>query len=84
MNIYHISRTDQWSYDDYDSFIVVSKDEETAKSYNPNGNVHDYKEDRWRRNGWVSRKEDIVAIHMGIANSDLPEGFILCASFNAG
>ena len=37
MNIYLVSRTDDWGYDDWDSFVVAASDEETARNTRPDG-----------------------------------------------
>ena len=34
-NIYLINRTDTWGYDEYDSWMVIAKNEEDAKLISP-------------------------------------------------
>ena len=35
MNIYKVTRTTNWSYDQYSSFICFARDSEEAKNLNP-------------------------------------------------
>ena len=37
MNLYHVWRTDNWSWDDYDSFVVAAESEIEAKQTHPGG-----------------------------------------------
>lgn len=46
MNIYKVRRTDGYSYDDYDSFVCVARNEEDARRIIP---CHEAHED----NSWV-------------------------------
>lgn len=37
MKLYLLTRTDGWSYDDYDSFVVAAEDEMSALEWCPDG-----------------------------------------------
>jgi hypothetical protein len=82
MKLYLVSRTDLWSYDDYDSFVVAAESEENAKSYHPRGHLlrepgysfdYDY--------CWTSR-ENLKVEHIGESNSLVEK--VIISSFNAG
>lgn len=78
MNIYLVSRTDDWGYDDWDSFVVAASDEETARNTRPDGVWKD-----GRAYGWVPlSKVDTLKVEL-IGTTETHDGVIL-ASYNAG
>lgn len=73
MNVYLLERTDYWSYDMYDSAVVVAKDEEEAKNLFPKHFSKTYD---------PLVKDIIVTI---IATEAVKtDADIICASYNAG
>ena len=95
MNIYRVTRTDDWGYDDYSDFVCVAPDEETARkiapeaivkynmSYDPVQFLDDPKAWVW---GWVEAdKIDTLKVELiGVANESYSSIQILCASYHAG
>lgn len=68
--IYLISRTDDWSWDEYESFVVVSTSPEEAKLVPTN----------W--GDWKFKAKDVKAKFIGYTK--LKAGTIILGSFNAG
>lgn len=86
MKLYLVTRTDDWSYDDYDSFLVAAENEASALSYHPNGQkLEDYlsKEDIMYGyyGGWTF-KENLTIECIGESYSK--EEKVIIRSFNAG
>jgi len=79
MKLYLISRTDSWSYDDYDSAVVAAPSEDIAKSIHPYVG-HDGDEEC--SYGWPSI--DKVAVKLIGEAVEGTEAGVICASFNAG
>lgn len=46
MKLYLLTRTDRWSYNEHDSFIVAAENEKGALEYLPNGNKRN-EESEW-------------------------------------
>lgn len=97
MKLWLITTTKSVDYDEYDSFVVASVDERTAKTYEPSyENMITEHYSRWSyvTNQWVdtrNHKPKFVdwpgpnytkAICIG--ETDLEEGTIVISSFNAG
>jgi hypothetical protein len=98
--IWRLEQNENNGYDTYDSCVVVSESEEKAKQIHPSGyEGFDEEIGRWydgtnNKSGryyistsygtWANSPEKVGAIKMGIADPSLHEGFIICASFNAG
>lgn len=89
MNIYLVSRTDKFSWDDYDSFVCVAPDEKTALDIIPDTDTEnplfyeniDTSGFTFSFGSWTGpnhRKCELI----GIANEAKIR--IVCASFNAG
>lgn len=78
MNIYKVSRTDDWSYGEYDSFVCAAESEDRAKMMNPDG--------EWdaKYSGWIpSQERDTLEVErIGLADHGVHG--ILLKSFNAG
>jgi len=79
MKLYLISRTDSWSYDDYDSAVVAAPSEDVAKSIHPSPYHTDGDDDD---DGWPSI--DKVAVKLIGDAVEGTEAGVICASFNAG
>lgn len=73
LNIYYCSQSKNTGYDTYDSCIVISKDEESARNMNPGA---------WNCS-WCSSSKDVQVELIGKAIKGQVEGVIL-SSFNAG
>ena len=81
LNIYLVTWKEQNDYDQWDSFVVVAKTEDIARNTLPVGgpfNIH------VSFSGWAKNTEDIQVELIGVANKDIDEGRIICASYNAG
>lgn len=74
MKLWLVSRTDDISYDEYDSVVVAADTEEEAREISPNGSDWG-----WRVNPKVST---LTVEYLGTTNRKI-SGVIL-ASFNAG
>lgn len=84
MNIYKVSRTDKWSYDDYDSFVVIAEDEKTALYTHPSGRMLTFIDENKSYTGnWVNSPMFLKVELIGIASNDMKPGIII-NSFNAG
>ena len=89
-NIYRVQRTDKCRWKQYDSFIVVSKDEVTARYYHPSsGAVWNPKTEKWITEKWVTegtwtKPSNLTVKLIGKTIEPMDEGTIICASFNAG
>lgn len=99
--LYKVSRcdTDRIDYDEFDSFVCVAEDIESARRMHPrnhyvwnkrSGGWHfRYKEgniedDRCEYHGWTTDIKGLVIEYMGPGVIELPVGRIILASFNAG
>ena len=94
MKIYLVKRTDYTGYDEYDSTVVIAKDEESAKRIHPN---EDYSYDEagakfihlsnsghvWTNDSWTNNLSLISVTYIGEAHVNAPAGVIL-SSYNAG
>ena len=75
MNIYKLTRTDKWGYDDYDSLIVIAENEESAKLIPP---ITEYETTAW------PNSPNLIDVELiGVAKPFSTAGCVL-ASFNAG
>ena len=89
MKLYLVTRTDNWSYDEYDSFVVAAENEENALLFHPNGKkierLSEYDDNEnsayHYTYGWTS-KENLKIEYIGESNSS--EEKVILASFNAG
>lgn len=97
-NLYLIERNDVWSYDEYDSAVVVADTEEEAKATHPDQDkVWDGDKGVWYSyyglatptrydelsSSWVP-PSSVTATYLGEAESSRLSGEVICASFNAG
>lgn len=72
MNIYHVKRTDSYSYDDYSDFVCTAPSAEIAQNMQPSGYF----------GSWTLPK-NVKVTHIGTAIDDT-EVRIICKSFHAG
>lgn len=86
MNLYMITRTDEWDYDEYDSVVVVAEDSDQALSLVTERITDDPNSFYYNRSGFSGFKVDgsnLVVDEIGIATQDTHSGVVL-SSFNAG
>lgn len=89
MNLYLISQDENNGYDTYDSAVIVSENEESARNRCIGGDTWRQIEEERKKNPsytgyWASSPKNVKAKWVGIASPDLKESEIVCASFNAG
>lgn len=88
LKLYLVRRTDEWSWDDYDSFVCAAHSEEEARTLAPGGDceskadIFRFGEDGYI-DGWVSSPNYVSVKEIGISEK-YTEPTIICASFNAG
>jgi len=80
MNIYKLTRNDNWGHDDYDSIVVIAENERDAINIGTNGDKIDWNE---RYTSWVSSPILLDVELIGTAKEGSVAGCVL-ASFNAG
>lgn len=80
MNLYLIWQEENNDYDTYDSAIVCAKNGDEAVKIHPSGYQKNWKE----FNEWASAPEKVYWKLIGTAASDIDEGIVVLASFNAG
>lgn len=83
MKLYLLTRTDGWSYNYYDFFVVAAEDENSALNFHPRGQYYLTKSDVDKKNyyGWTS-KENIKIECIGESYSPVEK--VIITSFNAG
>jgi hypothetical protein len=94
MRIYLVKRTDDWGYDDYDSFVCYAKSAYSARQMHPDEEIYwDKKEKKWiykpmkdydSWSNWVTDLESLEVKLIGEANKGISESKVILASFNAG
>ena len=84
MNLYLISQEANYTYETYDSAVVCTPDEETARNMYP-GDGTDMNSDSWldRFNCWCSSPDQVTVQYLGKADESIKQGVVL-ASYNAG
>lgn len=97
--IWRLEQNENNGWDTYDSCVVVSESEEKAKKIHPSHydgfddeknewyevNNHGEKYYMYRSSqAWASHPNNVSAVKVGIADTSLGEGYIICSSFNAG
>jgi hypothetical protein len=95
VKIYKVERTDNWSYDDYDSFVCFANSEDEARKLHPYGDdSYVLYEDGWHMkysdgriddkiHDFMSWTHDISSLKVQeLKDSDKPE--VILASYNAG
>ena len=81
MKLYLISRTDDWGYDEFDSFVVAAESEENAFKLYPA--MKDSADDgfKYSNYGWTFRENLKIEC---IGESYSKEEKVIISSFNAG
>lgn len=86
MNVYLVRRTDDWDYDQYDSFVCIAESEEQAKLLNPQYDAYFETEMFYDFDknyiDWVSSPDLLEVTKIGVSDSD--EVKIILTSYNAG
>jgi hypothetical protein len=99
--LFKVSRcdTDHIDYDEFDSFVCVAEDVESARRTHPrkhyvwnkrSGGWHfrfaegNIEDDRCEYHGWTTDLNSLVIECLTTAGVELPVGRIVVASFNAG
>ena len=80
MNLYLLTRTDKWSYDDFDSFVAAHHTKADARQLHPDGRGSIYNP---TSDGWPTDPAFIEVKLLGTATFGTEPG-VICASFNAG
>jgi len=78
--LYKLTRPDDCDYDEYDSAIVCAANPDDARLIHPSGHNEEY-DRNW--NSFTSRDRVIIK-RIGIADDDLEQNSVICASYNAG
>lgn len=81
MNLYLISANTR-GYDVFSDAVVVASSSLQARKIHPSGRQEDW-DDEWRTS-WAASFADVTARRIGVAEADLKEGDVICASFHAG
>lgn len=94
MNLYLVSQNVNKDWDTYDSFVVVANNEDEDRRASPNEN-YIWKDGCWnfkyldgttkitKHKSWC-HPNDVVVELLGVADSNLEHGEVVCASYNAG
>lgn len=94
MNLYLVSQNVNNDWDTYDSFVVVANNEDEARYISPceyyvwkdgcwNFKYSDGTTNTTRHQSWCNPKDVSVKL-IGVADSSLEHGEVVCASYNAG
>lgn len=90
LNLYLVSRTDNWGMDEYSAFVVCASSEEEAKLTHPYN--YEFSKEGWLDRGviiqydaWVdvSQVDSLKIKLLGTAVPSLEKG-IICSSYHAG
>ncbi len=77
-----IERRSSVGYDEYDSAVVVARNEKDARQIHPSGNKNE-RHDVWGWGGWAA-PDEINVTKVGTAAPELKAGTVIVASYNAG
>lgn len=80
--LWKIERVDNVGYDEYDSAVVVARNEADARMIRPSGEKNEY-DKVWKWYGWAA-PETIKVTKVGTAAPELKAGEVIVASYNAG
>ena len=87
--IYLVKRTDNVTWDEYDSFVVCAESEDEARRVSPDGLM--FFEDgiseqskQYFKYGWTDKIKTLEVICVGLASASLKNRQVVCASYNAG
>lgn len=84
--IWLLDQNEQTGYDTFDSCVVISAYENTAREIHPLQYWGDTEPDprNFKSDTWVDSPSKVKATLLGAANQEQKEGTVVCASFNAG
>ena len=82
MKLYRIWQEVNDNYDTYDSAVVAARDEEDARSINPES-IHFDEQRSWMDYGSWTTPENVKVEFLGEAADNIKRS-IICVSFNAG
>jgi len=80
MKLWLLSQGVNDDYDTYDRAVVASETAEKARNIHPGGDGYTLEN---FKHCWAPY-EDVTAEFIGMADDDIEEGDVICASFNAG
>ena len=87
--LYLVKRTDEVTWDEYDSFVVCAESENEARRVSPDGmmffedNMSEQSK-RYFKSGWTDKIETLEVSCIGLASVSLENHQVICASYNAG
>lgn len=87
--LYLVKRTDNVTWDEYDSFVVCAESEDEARRVYPGGGMF-FEDDmseqskRYFKWGWTDKIKTLEIICVGLASVSLKNRQVICASYNAG
>lgn len=88
-SLYLVKRTDNVTWDEYDSFVVCAESEDEARRVHPSGGMF-FEDDmseqskRYFKWCWTDKIETLEVICVGLASVSLKNRQVICASYNAG
>lgn len=88
-SLYLVKRTDNVTWDEYDSFVVCAESEDEARRVHPSGGEF-FEDDmseqskRYFKWWWTDKIETLEVICVGLASVSLKNRQVICASYNAG
>ena len=87
--LYLVKRTDEVTWDEYDSFVVCAESEDEARRVYPDGmmffedNMSEQSK-RYFKSGWTDKIETLEVSCIGLASVSLKNRQVICSSYNAG
>ena len=87
--LYLVKRTDEVTWDEYDSFVVCAESENEARRVRPDGmmffedNMSEQSK-RYFKAGWTDKIETLEVSCIGLASVSLKNRQVICSSYNAG
>lgn len=87
-SLYLVKRTDNVTWDEYDSFVVCAESEDEARRAYPSGGMF-FEDDmseqskRYFKSGWTDKIETLEVICVGLASVSSKNRQVICASYNA-
>jgi hypothetical protein len=81
LNVYFVERASRdCSYEQYKNFVIVCKDEATARKTDPEGHMFDpSRVDHWNyKNNWVNVEDvdSLIVTHVGVACAGIKQGIV--------
>ena len=80
MKIYLLTQDEVYTYDSYDSAVVIAASPKKAKEIHPDGCS---KVEEERRPSWATTSKNVTCILLGEAKKTEKSQRVVCASFNA-